>query len=216
MGYVLPYGNESLELPEAGVSPLRMVDRELSDMRRLIGKAVIGLGLAGAVLSLAACGSEKETSGPKTMDEVKEEAAELDRPEPGEYKQTLEVTRFEVPGMPKEAADQMKQMLAAKQDDVICLTKADAEHGYRDMFKGVGRGKDCTYSRFDVDGGTIAAQMDCKSPQEGTATMTIDGKVSPAGSDVTVAMDVKDGQPPMGNMKMTMHMTTQRLGDCKS
>lgn len=175
----------------------------------------MGLGFAGAMLSLGGCGSKEEASGPKSMEEVKQEAAQLERPEPGQYKQTVEITRLEVPGMPKEAAEQMKAMMTASQESVICLTKEDTDKGYRDMFKDVGKGNQCSYSRFDVDGGKLDAQMDCASAQEGTATMKINGSVSPGGSDVTIDMDVKGGQQPMGNMKMTMHMTTQRVGDCK-
>lgn len=186
-------------------------------MRLVVRNALTGLGIAGALLSLAACGSKQEAStGPKSMEDVKQEAAQLDRPEPGQYQQSIEITRFEVPGMPPEAADQMKQMMTAKQDTTICLTKADTERGYRDMFKDMGKGDECSYSRFDVDGGRIDAQMDCKSAQEGSATIKISGTVAPSGSDVTVAMDMQGGQQPMGSMKMTMHMTTRRVGDCTS
>lgn len=40
-----------------------------------------------AVLSLSVCG-ESDIS-PKSMEEAKEEAAKLDRPKPGQYKQTM-------------------------------------------------------------------------------------------------------------------------------
>lgn len=184
-------------------------------MREFVRNAVMALGFAGAVLSVGACGSKEEDSKPKSMEEVKQEAAKLDRPEPGQYKQTIEITRLDVPGMPKEAAEQMKAMMTASQESLICLTKADTEKGFRDMFKGMGKGNQCSYSRFNVDGGKIDAQMDCASPQEGTATMKINGTVTPGGSDVTIDMDTKGGQQPMSNMKMTMHMTSERVGDCK-
>ncbi|GGB93775.1 hypothetical protein GCM10011494_10270 [Novosphingobium endophyticum] len=185
-------------------------------MRDVVRNAAMGLCLGGAALSLAACGSKEEQSAPKSMDEVKQEAAKLDQPEPGQYKQTIEITRLEVPGMPEDAAEQMKAMMTAAQENTFCLTREDTEKGFKDMFDGIGKGSQCSYSRFDVDGGTLDAQMDCKSPQEGTATMKINGTVKPDGSDVTVAMDAEGGQQPMGNMKMTMHMTTQRVGDCAS
>ncbi|WP_232493033.1 DUF3617 domain-containing protein [Novosphingobium kaempferiae] len=171
---------------------------------------------AAAALALAACGSKDDTAaeGPKSAEAVKQEAAKLETPDPGEYKQTVEITRFEVPGMPKEAADQMKAMMTAKQESTLCLTKADAEKGYRDMFKGVGKGNECSYSKFDVDGGRLDAQMDCQSAQEGKAVMKLKGTVSRDGSDVTVDMDTSGGTAPMGTMKMTMHLTTTRLGEC--
>jgi hypothetical protein len=185
-------------------------------MRDFVRNAAMGLGLAGAMLSLAACGSKKEQSGPKSMEQVKEEAARLERPEPGQYRQVIEITRLEVPGLPAEAAEQMKAAMTVAQENKFCLTSEDAEKGFRDMFDDIGKGSQCTYSRFDVDGGRLDAQMDCKSPSEGTAVMKINGTVTSDGSDVVVAMDAEGGQEPMGNMKMTMHMTTERVGDCAS
>lgn len=174
------------------------------------------LALAVSALALGGCGSKDDSSnGPKSMEDVKQEAAKLDRPEPGEYRQVMEIKRLEVPGMPKEAADQMQAMMKATQETTFCLTAADADKGFKDMFDGIGKGSQCTYSKFDVDGGNLDAQMDCQSPQEGKATMKLTGTVTDSGSDVTVAMDTTGGPPPMGTMKMTMHMTTTRLGECK-
>lgn len=188
---------------------------------------IAALGVMTGALVLAGCGSKDDDGNaggdavPKSAQEVKQEAAKLDTPEPGQYRQTVEITRLEVPGMPREAAEQMKSMMTARQESTICLTRADAEKGYRDMFKGVGKGNECSYSKFDVDGGRLDAQMDCRSASEGSAnqgrsTMTLNGTVRRDGSDVTVDMDTTGGPAPMGSMKMTMHLTTKRLGDCKT
>ena len=170
-----------------------------------------------AALALAGCGSKdgRKDGTPRSIEDVKQEAAKLDKPLPGEYRQVMEITGLEVPGMPKDAADQMKAAMKAAQEGTFCLTKADADKGFKDMFNDVGKGNRCTYSRFDVEGGTLDAQMECRSQQQGKAVMKMKGTVGEKGSDVTVAMDTTGGPPPMGTMKMTMHMTTTRLGDCK-
>jgi hypothetical protein len=174
--------------------------------------AMVGL----AALALAGCGSKDDAKdGPKSTEQVKQEAAKLIRPEPGEYRQVMEITKLEVPGMPAEGAEQMKSAMKAAQEGTFCLTKADADRGFKDMFNDVGKGNQCTYSKFDVDGGTLDAQMECQSQQQGKATMKMTGTVAQDGSDITVAMNTTGGPPPMGTMKMTMHMTTKRLGDCK-
>ncbi|HUD28632.1 MAG TPA: DUF3617 domain-containing protein [Novosphingobium sp.] len=185
-------------------------------MKRRIG-IIAGFAALALALALAGCGSKDEAGdgAPKSTEQVKQEAAKLVRPEPGEYRQVVEITRMEVPGMPAEAAEQMKSAMKATQEGTFCLTKADADRGFKDMFNDVGKGNQCTYSRFDVDGGTLDAQMECQSQQQGKATMKMNGTVSEQGSDITVAMDTTGGPPPMGTMKMTMHMTTTRLGDCK-
>ncbi|TCM18924.1 uncharacterized protein DUF3617 [Novosphingobium sp. PhB165] len=187
-----------------------------------VSMAFLGLVLVGATTG---CGSKTDdskeqasrqpTPGAKSMDDVKQEAAQLQRPTPGQYKQTVQVTRMDVPGLPSEAAEQMKAMMAKTKVSTFCLTAAEAEKGYRDMFEGIGKGKECTYSRFEVDGGKLDAQMDCKSGDQGRAVMKLAGTVTAEGSDVTVVMDMSGGPGPNGQMNMAMHTTTQRIGDCK-
>lgn len=170
------------------------------------------------VLALAGCGSKEEDAGqggPKSAAQVREEAGKLERPEPGEYRQQVEITSLEVPGMPASAAEQMKSAMKATQDGTFCLTKADAERGYEDMFNGIGKGNHCSHSKFDVDGGQLDAQMECQSQQQGKAVMKVKGTVAKDGSNVTVVMDTTGGPPPITTMKMTMQLTTTRLGDCK-
>lgn len=176
--------------------------------KRIVRTLILAVGIG----ALAACGPKSD--GPKDVEEVKEEAAKLQTPEPGQYRQTMEMTEFEVPGMSKEAAEQMKSMMKASQVSTFCLTKADAEKGFRDMFKDIGKDQQCSYSKFDVDGGTLDAQMDCQAKGQGKAAMKLNGTVTRTGSDVTVAMDMTGQPAPMQSMKMTMHVASQRLGEC--
>ena len=190
---------------------------QVSGRKAAFIRVVAGPVMAGVVLSLGACGSSDESVAPKSMEEVKQEAAKLERPRSGQYKQTVEVQELEVPGMPKEAADQMKAMMQKAQVREFCLTPEDAEKGYRDMFNDVGKqDEQCTYTRFNVDGGKLDAQMDCKAALGGTGVIKLNGSVSESGSDVTMTMNATGGQAPMGTMNMKMHMTTQRMGDCPS
>lgn len=180
------------------------------------GALLVG-GLATIALSLAACGSKEpaEPAEPSSMAQVRQEAAELQRPLPGQYRQTTELKGIDVPGMPKEAADRMMEMMQKAQVREFCLTAEEADKGFRDMFENVGRDDgECTYSRFDVNGGTLDARMECKTPGGGTGMITLAGNIGETGSDVTMSMDVRGGSEPMGNMKMKMRMKTERLGDC--
>lgn len=187
-------------------------------------KPYMTLAAMGLAFLAAGCGS-KEKSGEaagasgKSQEEVRQEAAKLDKPRPGQYAQTSEVKQIDVPGLPKQMADQMKSTLQKSQVSNFCLTSAEAEKGYRDMFHDVGQGRECTYSRFDVDGGKLDAQMECASKEGGKAVLTLDGTVAEDKSDITVKMDMSDGpqmgSQPGGQMKMTMHVTTKRIGDCQ-
>ncbi|MPS70401.1 MULTISPECIES: DUF3617 domain-containing protein [unclassified Novosphingobium] len=174
----------------------------------------------GLAMLAAGCGSKDsghEAEGAKSIDEVKQEAAKLDRPKPGQYSQKIAVTGIDLPGMPKETVDQMKAMLAKEKVSEFCLTREQSDKGYRDMFESVDKDKECAYSRFTVDGGKLDAQMNCTAKDGGKAVMTLNGKVAEDSSDITVAMDMTGTAQGAqnGQMKMTMHMTTTRVGDCK-
>ena len=55
-----------------------------------------------AVLPLALTACDSADKGPKTLEQAKKEAAKLDRPEPGQYRQSTKITKFDVPGAPPE------------------------------------------------------------------------------------------------------------------
>lgn len=165
-----------------------------------------------AVLSLSACG--KSDTGPKTMDQAKQEAAKLERPKPGLYGQSMIVTKFEIPGAPPEVAAAMKGAMTKAQEHQFCLTQEMSEKGYRDMFDKVGGQGECKYDRFDVSGGKLDAVLKCANATEGQGTITMSGTVSDEGSDVNLSMEQQGGKAPMANTKIAMHVVSKRLGDC--
>ena len=172
----------------------------------LIGAAAL------ATLSLAGC--KKADTGPKTMEQAKEEAAKLDRPKPGFYKQSMTITKFEIPGAPPEMAKQMQAAMTKAQEHTFCLTPEMAYQGFREMFDKIGKQGECKYDRFDVSGGKLDAVLQCQNAREGKGTITMNGTVTGEGSDVNVAVDQQGGQAPMANTKIAMHLVSQRVGDC--
>jgi len=168
--------------------------------------------VAAATFALAACDSADK--GPKTMAEAKQEAAQLERPEPGQYKQMTKITRFDVPGAPKEMVEQIRKMMEGQNNDLTyCLTKQDSEKGFEEMFK-KGREGNCKYDRFDASSSTIDAVMVCETGEGGSARMTLNGTVSSTGSKVNVNVEQKNAKSPMGNATIAMEMETSRIGDC--
>ena len=174
-------------------------------MRSLILAAV-------AILALAAC--DKPDKGPKSMEQAKAEAAQLERPDPGQYKQTTRITKFEVPGAPPEMVAQIRKMMEGQGGNLeYCLSKAETEKGFAEMFKKGAQG-DCTYDRFDASANTIDAVMTCKAGEGGSARMTMNGTVSSTGSKVKVNVEQKNDKSPMGNANIAMELETRRIGDC--
>lgn len=186
-------------------------------MNRLVAQVVAG----AAALMLVGCGSggnkgESATEKPPTAEQAKEAAARLNRPQPGEYRQTVEITRFEIPGMTEEHAAQFRTMLAKVPASTYCLTEADADKGFKDMLDNLPGDNQCSYSRFDVDNGRLDARMECRNTSGATAKATMAGRIGPQGSEVN--LDMEQTMPHMGDRKtlMSMHMKTTRLGDCDS
>src|ERR1700712_4753104 len=157
-----------------------------------------------AISTLAGC--DKADKGPKTMEQAKQEAATLDRPKPGLYKQSLSIAKFELPGAPPGAAAQMQAAMGKAQESNFCMTAEMANQGFRDMFDKVGKSGDCKYDRFTVSGGELDALLHCENAAQGKGTITMVGKVGEEGSDINVAIDQQGGRPPMANAKIGMHL----------
>ncbi|MET0181166.1 MAG: DUF3617 domain-containing protein, partial [Novosphingobium sp.] len=174
-------------------------------------RTLLPLSVVVATLALAACDSADK--GPKTLDQAKAEAKQLERPEPGQYEQTMKFTKFDVPGAPKEMVEQIKTMMqGAGQSVKYCLTKAQSDKGFEDMFKKIGEGE-CKYERFDASSSRIDAIMVCTNPNGGTARLAMNGSVSKTGSAVKVDVQQKDDKTPMGNANIAMEVSTKRVGD---
>lgn len=177
-------------------------------MRVAVSIAVV-LALVGA---LAAC--DKPDKGPKSMAQAKAEASQLERPDPGQYKQTTRITKFEVPGAPPEMVAQIRKMMEGQGGNLeYCLSKAETEKGFEEMFRKGAQG-DCKYDRFDASANTIDAIMTCKAGEGGSARMTMNGTVSSTGSKVKVNVEQKNDKSPMGNANIAMELETKRIGDC--
>jgi hypothetical protein len=184
-------------------------------MKRLAAGPVVAV----AVLMLAGCGSssDDEAAGGKVkVEEAARQAAKLERPQPGQYRQTMEITKFEVPGMTEKNSAQFKAMLAKVPAKTYCLTEEDAGKGFKNMLDKLPGDNQCSYSKFDVDGGKLDAQMECKDASGEIARARMAGTIGPQGSDVK--LDMEQPMPGMAGKTaiMSMHMTTTRLGDCDS
>ena len=172
--------------------------------------------LSAATIALAACGSpdaDADGDGEISMSEAAEISKDMVKPEPGKYRATVEMVDVEVPGAPKEVQDMMKQMISVgAQTHEYCLTKEAADKGFEEIARQSQKNDDCSFEKFEADGGSIDAVMTCSQPGQGTARMTMKGTGSATASEMTMTMDA---QAPDGNtMKMTMKSNQERIGDC--
>lgn len=180
-------------------------------MRFIAGMAAIG------TLALGACG--EDAGEPKTPEEVMREARNLVTPEPGLYTSRAELLEFDVPGLPPDQADRLKQIGSGltSNEHSYCLTQDEAEKGFEDAVRKMGEGTGdmtCTFSKFDANGSTLDAVLNCTGPQGTEATMNMSGMMERDRSEMEMEMSHKAGPIPGGTMKMRMKVISQRTGDC--
>jgi hypothetical protein len=129
--------------------------------------------------------------------------------EPGLWQSKATVLEMNVPGMPPQYAEKMKQSLAEHRNEASkhCITEADVKKPKEDFF---GADKSCRYDHFTMGGGKIDIQMVCKQ-ENLTQTTDMSGSYTPT----TYSLDMSSkGTGPEQGMTMKMHIDAQRIGQC--
>ena len=176
-------------------------------MRRL----TIALPLLAAI-ALAGC--NKDPDGPKTAEQVKKEASQLVKPQPGQYRTTMKVTNFAIPGMPAEQAAQMKGMFSASgKSSEFCLSPAEADKGFEEFSKRMAQGK-CSFDQFNATAGSLDARMTCQTGKGMTGKYEMHGTFSTTGSQMAMKVNQTAAGTPGGGMRMEAEVTNERIGDC--
>lgn len=171
---------------------------------------------ASLIVALVACGGSGQNEGADngeavSMAEAVDQARSGQmRPEPGQYTATIEVLDVQIPGAPEGAAEMMRGMMSTTTTR-YCLTQEDVEKGFENMVRQSQDG-DCTFERFDVNGGTFDGRMVCNVQGQGTMTMTMHGEGTPTSSTVDMTMNGDIGG--MGQSTIRMRAKHERVGDC--
>lgn len=168
-----------------------------------------------SILALVACSSETPEADDGegiSMEEAAERVADNDmKPEPGEYQVNVEVLEVSLPGAPQGAEDMIRQQMG-DHTSRYCLTQEEVDEGYERMATQSQAGSDCNFSRFDVDGGDLDAEMTCSAGGQGTMTITLDGEGTPTRS--VMHMTMQGNMPGAGEMTIRTRATHERMGDC--
>lgn len=168
--------------------------------------------VTGFAALLAACGEKpaNETAAIAPTDSMSQEevkqAVGKASIKPGEWRSSFTLEKIDLSAMPGASAqmeDQMKRMMS-RTDIKHCVTPEEAENPGGDMFSGQ-EDKNCAYKGFDMSGGRIAGQVECKS-EEGVMNATMSGTHTADSYDMTMDMKMTGG--PDG-MAMAMKARTQ-------
>jgi hypothetical protein len=90
-----------------------------------------------------------------------------------------------------------------------CFTEADVNDQKKLAEGGQGRNKDCETSDMKTTASGMSWAMTCKSGAKGTGEIVYRAD----GYEMNMNMETPGG--PHGNMKMKIHTTAKRTGDCK-
>lgn len=180
-----------------------------------------GLFLIACAATIAGCSKEPEVNAKnasvgEVAEKVQEATGGASFIQAGRWESKMTLVDVEVPGMPPQVAQQMKQSMSAMSKKVMetCLTEADVKRPKEDFFAGNAKG--CRYDHFTMSGGKIDAAMSCKSEQGGggAMTMTINGNYAPDSYSATTVMNVTNPGESQG-MTMKSQMESHRVGECK-
>ena len=132
--------------------------------------------------------------------------------EPGLWQSKVTIQEINIPGMPTEFADKMKQTIAENREQTSkhCLTAEQAKKPKEDFFGG--KDKSCHYGQFTMGDGKIVIQMVCN---EGGATQStsMNGTYTPTSYSMDMSTNATGGERE--GMSMKMHVDSQRIGECK-
>lgn len=115
---------------------------------------------------------------------------------PGEYEMT---TRMQMEGMSRDIPPTTFRH---------CFSKDDVKDWKKIAQENQRKNNDCEIHDMKMSGNHGSWTMTCKSGMKGSAEMTY----SADGYDMTMNMESSGG--PQGPMKMKVHTTAKRLGDC--
>ena len=164
---------------------------------------------AAAALLLAACGGQ---GGNESGDAKGGGAVAL---QPGEWETTIQFTELDVPGMPPEMTNQMRQMMGQPQSNRACMTPEEAANPAGDIVGGENN-RNCDYSESTFAGGTIRVRGTCRDPGGGTSQMALEGSYTATSMQARITTEQQGGAgaPAGQSMRMSGNLAARRVGDC--
>ena len=132
---------------------------------------------------------------------------------PGEWRSTVTIEGFAIPGMPADAVARLKSAIVKTQqrEFTMCLTAEDAKEPTGQFFTG---NPQCRYDHIVMDGGKIAAVIRCPSDEGMTQVMAMQGTYGRDHFAVRMMMRGEGVAPPVSAMRMRMRVESKRIGEC--
>ncbi|RDV07265.1 DUF3617 domain-containing protein [Sphingorhabdus pulchriflava] len=133
---------------------------------------------------------------------------------PGNWKSTMTMTKFDIPGAPIAMAQNAKAMLGKGQSIDSCITPEMAKAGVKEMSSSMQQG-DCKMEGFKQGSGKMSGTMKCTNSAMGATSMKMDGSYTAEKVNMTLSGEIADAKLPGGKADIEMTMNSERTGDCK-
>ena len=176
------------------------------------------LVLLTCIAALSACNkgpdiNVKNASVGEVAEKVREAGGSDSFVDPGKWQTKVTVLDVDMPGIPPQMVQQMKQTMTKMQGNSyeVCLSEADVKKPKEDFF--AGKERNCRYDHFTMSGGKIDAALTCPGREGETMNMAINGTYARDSYEATMAMDVTGGPQGKG-MKLRSHSESHRIGQC--
>ena len=134
---------------------------------------------------------------------------------PGNWKSTMSMEKFEIPGASAEIQARANQMAGQSQSMESCMSAAQAKLGVRDYSKSMQQG-DCQMNDFTSGGGKMSGTMSCKSGALGATALKMEGTYTEDMVEMALAGEVSQPSLPGGKANIAMKIASERTGDCAS
>ena len=174
--------------------------------------------LGVAALTLSACSSGQEPGVEARNASVEEVADEVRRAgdgarfiRPGKWVSTVTFEDMVAPGMPPQAAEQMRRMMGEGRQYESCLTEEQTQRPSEEFFAGANN--QCRYEHFTMRDGRIDARMRCAQGNI-AQVMQMEGSYSPESYEMRMTTSLEGAPEPASGMRMRMRVQAQRAGEC--
>lgn len=133
---------------------------------------------------------------------------------PGNWKMSVGMTEFNVPGATEQQAALFKEMTSDPVSEEQCVTAAETKFDPSELADAFTQTGDCTVGSFDLTDGKITGSMSCKMPDGSNVDTAITGTLAPENFTMTANTEMFQDALPGGKAEVTMEVKGERLGDC--
>lgn len=169
--------------------------------------------IALSTFALSACGKSgtDNEAGGKPAEASKSATEVAFQFQPGQYRTSIIIDKFDIPGVPAAAQEQMKRAMAKPMSLEYCMSPEKAGMGVEAMKENMAKGK-CQFEKFEAKGGTVETVMVCDNGAAGTLRSTSSGTYTPTGSLIKATGEMAGPGGQKMHIEQTIKM--ERIGDC--